>query len=74
MTKNKKPVDPQEAGAVDKAPGEFCQSARKVFETHTVDELFFTVDGTCFTEMYQAQAHSVSLGNDKIITIKRGEV
>ena len=86
MTKYKKPVDQQgPEDVVSQANGKepeynpiapeiLSRSAKSVFATHSVDELFFTVDGTCFTELYQANAHSVSLGNDKIITIKRGEV
>jgi hypothetical protein len=86
MTKIKKPTGqqgpeeevPQANGQQPEynpiAPEILSEKAKNVFATHSVDELFFTVDGTCFTELYQAQAHSVSLGNDSIITVKREEV
>jgi hypothetical protein len=50
------------------------ERAKSVFASHSVDVLYFTADGCCFIELYNAEAHAANLGDGKILTIKREEV
>lgn len=86
MTKKKEPVVEQTNPVQDieqtnpemvKEPGldpVIKQAAGNVFASHTNDKLYFTSDKSCFTELYQAEAHSVSLEDKTIITVKREEI
>jgi hypothetical protein len=61
-------------GPVDPFTPPLADRARSVFASHSVDELYFTADGTCFIEKYHAVNHGVSIGDDRTLTIKREEV
>jgi hypothetical protein len=74
MSKKQNPVDEQPTQAQDRLSPVVRQAAQNVFGTHLNDELFFTSDHSCFTELYQAEAHAVSLENKDITTVKREEI
>ena len=48
--------------------------AKEVFASHNVDELYFTSDGSCFTQMQHARMQGENLKESTVITVKRSEV
>ncbi len=76
MTKKVIPVDQElpEKDKTDNFTPPLTERAKTVFATHDAAELYFTADGCCFIERYNADAHAVNLGVKKIVTIKREEV
>jgi hypothetical protein len=76
MTKKVIPVDQDSTGKdkTDNFTPTLAERAKTVFETHDASELYFTSDGSCFIELYNAKAHAVNLGVEDIVTIKREEV
>jgi hypothetical protein len=71
------PPDPSDTQTQDMDDGfvpPLKERAKIVFESHSVNVLYFTSDGSCFIEIYNAQAHAGNLVDGQIITIKREEV
>lgn len=55
------------------APAYSKERAKEVFDTHSVDEIYFTSDGTCFIEEQHALAHAGNLINGTVTPVKRQE-
>ena len=64
---DEKPETAATAQAYDK------QRAKEVFDTHSADEIYFTSDGTCFTEEQHARAHANNLIDGTVTPVKRQE-
>ncbi|HOI32015.1 MAG: hypothetical protein PHG67_06165 [Bacteroidales bacterium] len=65
---------PNQKDQVAKIAPKFVSIAKKVFDTGTYSELHITADGTCFTQINNAQMHAASLKQPEIVSIKREEI
>lgn len=63
----------EETGRI-KAKRDRLKRAAEVFASHTVDQLHFTDDGTCFINPQYATMHAQTLNNDQVTIVTRKEV
>lgn len=67
------PEEDEKQGKKSKEDKKRIDRAREVFETHSVDKLYFTTDGTCFLNGQHALMHAGSIKSETVITVTREE-
>lgn len=68
------PEAKQEKKSKSKYPASIVKRAQEVFESHEVEEIFFTSDENCFTIEQYAVMHGQNLKDQDVLTVKRSEV
>jgi len=74
MTKKALPVERDHPAPVTNTDDANITRAKEVFASHDIDEVYFTSDGTAFTQPQFARLHSENLSDSTVLTIKRQEV
>ena len=67
-------VETPEAPKKEKKVSPRISRAREVFETHAVDEVYFTTDDTCFVNRSYATMHAANLKDARIDVVTKKEV